>query len=81
MGCQSFALLEDGCSTKKGWMVHDSYISTGNGHSDDAEQLMVITVPEFTKEKNEFKIDFAIDCPTDKCRFKIELVGKLTMMW
>ena len=55
-------------------MVHDEYIDTGSGLADDAESLLVLTIPEFTKERNEFKIEFSVHCPSDKCRFKIQVV-------
>lgn len=71
-----FSFSGTGCKTSVGWIAQDEYISTGSQHSDDAELLMVLTIPEFTKEKNEFKIEFSIHCPSDKCRFKIELVSK-----
>ena len=57
-----------GCKTPKGWQVHGDYMDTGLGHSDDAELLLVITVPEFTSIQNELNMDFAVDCPLDTCR-------------
>ena len=44
-------------------------MDTGLGHSDDAELLLVVTVPEFTKEENSLLMDFAVDCPLDACRY------------
>ena len=69
-------LLDDGCKTKSGWTLHDSYISTGLGHADDAELLMYIIVPGFTSHKSKFRMTYKIICPSNNCRLRVQSVSK-----
>ena len=59
-----------------GWTLHDSYISTGVGHADDAELLMYIIVPGFTNRKSKFKMTYKVICPSNNCRLRVQTVSK-----
>ncbi|XP_057296474.1 endosome/lysosome-associated apoptosis and autophagy regulator family member 2-like [Hydractinia symbiolongicarpus] len=64
---------DSGCLSKKGWVMQQDAISSGVGHADDAELIMFIVVPAFTKSRSEFKMTFEIvNCGSDTCRLKIQ---------
>lgn len=72
----SFLLLASGCRSTKGWEVNDSYLSSGIGHSDDAELLIDIKLDRFTRKKSKFSMDFKIEfCNGMHCRLKIQSVS------
>ena len=72
----SLLLLANGCRSSKGWEVKDSYLTSGIGHSDDAELLIYIKVDRFTQKNPKFSMDFEIEfCNGMNCRLKIQLVS------
>ena len=75
MFCFLCNFLDTGCKTSTGWTLHDSYISTGLGHADDAELLMYVVVPGFTSRRSKFSLTYKIICPSDNCRMRIQTVS------
>ncbi|XP_065674397.1 endosome/lysosome-associated apoptosis and autophagy regulator family member 2 isoform X2 [Hydra vulgaris] len=73
--CLSNPGYENGCRTPTGWSVYSSYISTGIGHSDDAELVMYIDVTAFTEDESTFTMTFEQFCQNDDlCRTKFQEV-------
>jgi len=65
---------ENGCKSERGWEMHEEYMSSGIGHSDDARQVLYLIIPGFTEHTSKLKVDFQIDCETDKCHFILQSI-------
>ena len=56
--------------------MFEDHISSGIGHSDDAEMVMYILVNGFTKDESQIKIDFSVECEgKEDCRFMLQSVS------
>ena len=71
--------IENGCKSERGWEMHEEYMSSGIGHSDDARQVLYLIIPGFTEHTSKLKVDFQIDCETDKCHFILQSVSCVTL--
>ncbi|XP_041460457.1 endosome/lysosome-associated apoptosis and autophagy regulator family member 2-like [Lytechinus variegatus] len=66
-----------GCASREGWVLAESYIHTGHGHSDDAYLILDLEVEGFLKEASYFNgkaeelgtisFAFSMECESEDC--------------